>query len=321
VLAMKEAWLGARASCASKGEMSGAWRSYAGPLIVALILSICGCAHTAAEVVEEAAEEGTPAAIESSLIAMNKAENQERLRRLLASPALRQASYEFSRSVSDGALAAMTSEERHEQLQKISKTYIATVMAAAQENIDTQVSPAISRMLTRSVAAAVTEATSSESTQRIERLAASVATSTAKAMSQQLALSIREDMGPEMGRAAREMSRQTLLGAFDALGELDKSKNADAPILKRLNKALSQGENLAMYFVAGLGLLVVGLGLILWRTIVVAKRREAEAIRREAAMLTLAEALGSSDTKSVKPEILQNIREALGRGPQRPSAA
>lgn len=270
----------------------------AGGILCVLVLS--GCAHSAGAVAKEAAEDGVPAGIEASLIAMNKPENQKRLANILNNPALREASQDIADNVerdlqarmsrvaahtTDSAMAAMWTPRNRAQAERfvaaVTRAGVEAGMQGVAEGLATHIGPAVEQMLATHVARGVVELA-------------------------------RHDLATPAGNVSHEVSRQFVLGAYEAVGELDRSgklQQADLPILKRLNRALSQGQSIMTYVAIALALAVIALVLWLRKITVQTRAKAKQNAQREASAMLLADAIRSASGRPWSSELNAILKE------------
>lgn len=267
---------------------------------IVLALALAGCAHGAGAVAKEAAEDGVPAGIEASLIAMNKPENQRRLASILNSPALREAGQGIAANVerdlgqrmarvvahtTDSAMAAMWTPRNRAQAERfvaaVTRAGVQAGMQGVAEGLATQIGPAVEQMIATHVARGVIELA-------------------------------KHDLATPAGTVSHEVSRQIVLGAYEAIGELDESgklQQADMPILKRLNRALSQGQSIMTYVAIALALAVLALVLWLRKVTVQTRAKAKQNAQREASAMALAEAIRSASGRPWSAELNAILKE------------
>lgn len=237
-------------------------------VVAALVATIfVGCAHTAEEVAESAA----PAAVESGLEAAASPEAQSQLAALLADPEVNRAAYQLSNRIVDGAFDSFTSEEHSARMNALVDTYVRTATVSFAAAMREHLEPEIARMVGASVDAAFARASAPENREFL-------------------------------GGTAREISRQTVLGARAGLAEARPGGAAGV-----FATALTTGWAFALFF--GLLLIALAIGLIVvYRR---GRRDRAEAHRREEAVISLTRAIKSMEERPWSPELRRELREQL----------
>ena len=305
------------------------------PVLCLWALLHAGCAHTVGEMAGAAATSATPAVINESLKTLDSDATRKLILDLLSNPDVQKAAQMLVAHLTDGALDALARPERAERIAQLSEVFLARIFAAVEHTLNTAIGPEVAHLVSETVDAALQRAMSPENQERMadtvakvtERAVTVLATSVNAQMHTALQTVLRQDLGPALrdglrdpatqealGATMRTMTKQAMLGMQDAFVEIDKrdQKGIVPPTLfSRMQRIAVEGSNLARYIAIALGVLVVLLGVWLFRTRSRVSLVTREADRREAALLSLAQAIKSTEDKAWSPELRDAIENAL----------
>lgn len=291
---------------------------------------VTGCASSAGAASEEIAERATPAAIEQSIRTMHEEENRRLIVELLGSPEVEEASAQFIARVTDGALTALSEEERRARLREAADAFVSDTAESLGKAMHESITPEISRMIAQSVDATLQRALSDENQQKMADTAARITQTTMLAMMDsvrnEVGTSMRESLESEeteraVGRLMRAATKEIVLGMQDGFEEIDRRHErgkGKETLLTRMQTFASEGATVLMF--ASLLFAIATAALVVWllRTraqanavAAKAKLAAAEAERREAALLALTEALKSTENQPWSRELFERIQGAI----------
>ncbi|MDQ3034628.1 MAG: hypothetical protein M3Y87_19620 [Myxococcota bacterium] len=293
-----------------------------------------GCATHAGAIAGEMAGEVPEPLIQESLRTLADDETQELIAEVLGMPAVQDATRELIGNVTDGAIEALTNEERAARLTELSQQFVARVSDTLADVIERDIGPAMVQTLTRALDASLRRILSDETIERMSQAVALVAQQSAAA----LAVAVREELGPALRAALREdlgpalreamaspetqeviadttrtMSRGMVLGVQDAFEEIEAREGPQQTntILTRLQDFAGGGLNILQFALAALALALLVALLFLVRAIAKAREHEAEAHRREAAMIALTEAIKNTEDRPWSRELLDLLKDSF----------
>ncbi|WP_157068760.1 hypothetical protein [Sandaracinus amylolyticus] len=293
-------------------------------VIAALLAS--GCAHTAGAVAGEVAEEMPEPLIESTLDELGDEDTRRAFVEILSMPEVQDATAGLIGNVTDGTLDALSDEERAARIAEMSSRFVASVSDALADSLERDIGPAVAQTMSRALSASLRRILDEESTQAIAAAVARVAQESAVA----LAVAMRDELGPAMRAAlaealqdpqtqaaiavtTRTLSREMVLGVQDAFEQIERENPQTDTVLTRLQDAADEGTN-TLQIVLVLAVLAL-LALVAWQvhTSARARAQEAQAQRREAAIVALTEALRNAQSRPESAELLESLERAFGR--------
>lgn len=283
-----------------------------------LALAIAGCGAT----VEGAAG----GAVEGGLEELAEQEQQRQLASVIGDPEIQRATGEMVAALMDAALEELTREERAAAFEDALARYSAVVGT----ELGSSVSEAVAQQLQDSLDGSL------GSSDQLEELSASVAAGLARG----LAVGLREEVGPAMreviredvaiameealddrlqaalGRAARTMAREAVIGATEAMAEGQEHRSGGG-FRENLRGLFEQGEDVAQWSVAAVVLLVVFAVLAIGALVVAARRARTDARRTRQALSTMITAIEGAGDREWSPELHAILKEAY-RGQDSP---
>lgn len=311
-------------------------------LAVALLLatSLSACATGA----EKLTRKVVPAGLNETLKALNDPENQELMRRLVNLPEVQKAAHDLAEAITGGALDGLTDDERAAELRKLTDSFVNQVATSVARELDSHIAPSLTRAVEDIVGGAVGAALSPENRQQAKSFVDAVTRTTVATFGQSTGKVLREDLGPALqhvleqnlgpalehliaerivpslkralddevvpgaGRLSREVTRQAVLGAHDALVELQvdqKLGGLDNEFWDRLDKVMNQGEKAGQIALWILVLVIVALGIWLARSIIVRRHLEQERAASERMLINVLQAIqrGDHDDPSKPPDL------------------
>lgn len=303
-----------------------------GLLFVGWVLGAFGCALTPRGVARDVAAGAPPAAIHSTLSALNDQENQRLMVQLLDSPQLHQAARAFAGEIADGTLAAMTEPERLARIEEMSTRYVATLTRAItrsmSDGLRRDLGPAIAQVMRETVASTLRE-TLSEGYQRdMERVASGLTRATVAAASQGMAEGMTREVVPAMraamldpetlralGAVSRSVTRDVVFGSNDAITQLQRQqeRGGQPSFLGRLTSATSDGLKIMQLAAVAVGAVALVLALWVVRLIMKSRRLQAESESNAASAVMFAEAIRAAEGKPWSKELTDLLRQRLKR--------
>lgn len=304
------------------------------PLVRALgmlwLTAALGCALTPRSMARDIASASPPAAINSTLRALNDDENQRLMIQLMASPEMHAAARDFAGEIVDGTLTALTEPERTARLEAMSTRYMATLTRAITrsmaEGMRRDLGPAIAEVMRQTVASTMREALREGYQRDLERMAGGITRVTVEAASRGLAEGIGRDLIPALrtallneqtsgalAAASRSLAREVVLGSNDAMTHVQRQQERTGrpSFLARLSSITEDGVKL-MQLVAVVAIaLSLMLGAWVLRLILRGRRLQAESERHAASAVTFAEAIRAAEGKPWSKELTEILQERL----------
>lgn len=296
-----------------------------------LLLTVgSGCTLTPRGLTRDVAGAAPPAAINSTLRALNEQDNQRLMVELLASPQMHEATRAFASEIADGTMASLTEPERVARIEAMTTEYVTsltrTMTRSMAAGLRRDLAPAIAEVMRESVASTMREMMSERYQHDMERMAGGLTRASVEAATQGMAAGLTRDLGPALRTAlfneqnaqslrltGRELAREVVLGSNDALAQIEaqKDRGGHPSLLTRLSSISNSGAT-AMKFVA-IGVGAVALLLALWvvRLILKGRRIQAESERNAASAVMFAEAIRAAEGKPWSKELTDLIQERL----------
>lgn len=295
--------------------------------LLALATTQLACATGA----EKLTRRVVPAGLNETLKALNDPENQELMRRLVDLPEVQQAAHDLARAITDGALDGLTDDQRTAKLRELTDKFVNQISTSVARDLDAHISPALTRTVEDIVGGAMHAALSPENRQQAKSFVDALTRTTVAAFGQSTGKVLREDLGPALqhvieqnlgpalenviaqrllpslqkalddqaipaaGRLAREVTRQSVLGAHDALVELQVDQKLGS-IDARLDKIFNQGQQAGQTAIWIFVLIIIALGIWLARSIIVRRHLEQERASSERLLLHVLQAIQRGDT-------------------------
>jgi hypothetical protein len=324
--------------------------------LAAVILALTALNLACATGAEKLVRRSVPAAINESLKALNDPENQELMRRLVDLPEIQKAAHDLTEAITGGALDGLTDDARAAKLRELTDKFVNQVATSVSRDLDAHISPSLTRAVEDIVGGAVGAALSPENRQQARSFVEAITRTTVATFGQSTGKALRDDLGPAAqhviennlgpalehlieknlvpslkralddeaipaaGRLTREVSRQAVLGAHDALVELQVDKKLgglDADFWVRLDKLLNQGQKAGETAIWIFVLVIIALGIWLARSIIVRKHLEQERASSERMLLNVLQAIqrGDTDDPSKPPDLDSAIARAHAQDP------
>ncbi len=307
-------------------------RTLSSSLAVALVIAGAGCALSPGGVGRDIARAAPPAAINSTLRALNEEDNQRLVNQLLRSPEVHAATRSFAAEIADGALDTLTSTERQARIEAMSSRFVATVTRAAlggvAEGLRRDLGPAMTAVMREAIATSMREALSAGYQRDLERVAAGLTRVAVDTATRGVAEGIARDFGPAMratlldpqtvasiGDASRVLARGVVLGSNDAMAQIQaaQERGGRTSVLGRLTSLTEQGVRVVELVAAAAVALSVLLALWVLRLILRGRRMQAESEQNAASAVMFAEAIRAAEGKPWANELSALLRERLKR--------
>ena len=299
------------------------------------LVAMSGCAHAMGELAGSAAATATPEVIHAGLTALDTAETRRQVLEILASPDVQKAAQLLMARLTDGTLDALTTGDRANRIATLSSWFVTHIAESVSRSLHTELGPEIAQVVSASVDASLQQALSPENQARIASTVAvlvqqsvtTLAASVNREMRPTMRAILREDLGPALrdalgdkptqdalAGAMRVLTRQAVLGMQDAFVEIDaREKTGRGPptLMSRLQVLAVDGSNLTRYVAAVLAVLVALLAVWLFRTRTRATHATREVERRQAALLSLSQALKATEGRPWSDELREVLENAL----------
>ena len=283
-------------------------------LALAASLSLAGCALTPRSVAREVAAASPPAAIRSTLQALNDAENQRLLRALLASPELRDAARALAEDLSDGVIATLEAPARVERIERLAARYLATLTRALTrsmaDGLRHDLSPALAATVRESLASALREGLREEHQQALARMAEGVSRAAVESASRAAAEGVQRDLAPSLRAAlldarsaealaavTRTLARGVVLGSNDAMTQLQQqhARTGRPSFLGTLSNLTQDSVRLVQWVALGAVATALLLGVWVLRLTLRGRRVSAERDQHADTARALTEALRAAE--------------------------
>lgn len=301
-------------------------------LCVALVIACLGCALSPGGVGRDIARAAPPAAINSTLRALNEQDNQRLVNQLLRSPEVHAATRAFAAEIADGALDTLTSEQRMARIESMSSRLVATITRAAltgvADGLRRDLGPAMAVVMREAIATSMREALSAGYQRDLERVATGLTRATVDAATRGVAEGIARDFGPAMratlldpqtvasiGDASRVLARGAVLGSNDAMAQIQaaQERGGRTSVLGRLTSLTEKGVKVVELVAAAAVAASILLALWVLRLILRGRRIQAESEQHAASAVMFAEALRAAEGKPWADELTALLRERLKR--------
>lgn len=308
--------------------MLARWNSLV--IVLGCALSVFGCALTPRSFARDVASATPPAAIHSTLTALNDQDNQRLMMQLLDSPQMHQAARAFAGEIADGTLEAMTEPQRLARIEEMSTRYVATLTRAVtrsmSEGLRRDLGPALAQVMREIVTTTLREVLSESYQRDMERVAGGLTRATIEAASRGMAAGVTRDFVPAMrsamldpetlravGLVSRAMSRQVVLGSNDAITQLERQHDngGQSSLIGRLTSATSDGLKALQWTALAVGAVAVLLALWVVRLIMKSRKLQAESESHAASAVMFAEAIRAADGKPWATELTDLLRQRL----------
>ncbi len=276
-----------------------------------LALAISGCGATVEGV--------AGGAVEGGLEELAEQEQQHRIATVIADPAIQRATGQMVAELVDAALGELTREERAVAFEGALARHTAVVGTELGSSVARAVAAEMQGVLDAPLVAS----------DRVEELSASVAAGLARG----LAVGLREEVGPAtreviredvavameealderlqaaLGRAARTMAREAVIGATEAMAEGQEHRGGGG-FREDLRGLFEQGEDVAQWSVVAVALLVLFVVLAIGALVIAARRARRDARRTREALTTMMGAIERTEDRAWSPELHAILKEA-----------
>jgi hypothetical protein len=280
-------------------------------------LSGCGAA------IGEAAGAVPGPVIEGSLDELDNPETQRQIADVLSSPAYRDATDELLGNLTDGTLDALSDEERRARIAELTDHFVAKMGESLGQTMRRDFAPAIATIVARTMDESIEHALSEENQARLAAMIAAIAREAVAA----LATAVREELAPAVsellrdeevkgavGEVTRQVARDIVLGLEDGFQEIerrDERGHRPETVLTRLQDFANEGVGWMQVGLVALVLLATALA-VAW---IFAHRRgrtaQAEAARRELALVAMLEAMKSAEGTAWAPELRALLKKTF----------
>lgn len=294
------------------------------------LLASLGCAATPRSLAREVAAAAPPAAISSTLHALNDDENQRLVLSLLRSPEMRQAARELSAEVADGALVVMSEPERVARVEQMTARYVATITRAMTRSlasgIRADLGPALAAVVRDTVAGTMREAMKQENQRDLERVVAGVTRATVEAAGRGMSESVARDFVPAirdaltseqtaraLASASRSLAREAVLGSNEAMTQIQRQQERQGrpSFLSRISNLTEDGVKIMRMVTVAAVAAAVMLGLWVLRLTLRTRKIQAESERNAASAVLFAEAIRATEGKPWSSELTDILSQRL----------
>lgn len=324
--------------------------------VLALALVLTSAPLACATGAEKLVRRAVPAGINETLKALDDPENRALMRRLVDLPGVQDAAHDLAEALTGGALDGLTDDDRAAKLRQLTDSFVQQVATSVARDLDAHVSPSLTRAVEGIVGGAVGAALSPDNRQHARAFVDAITRTTVLTFGQSTGKVLRDDLGPAMqhviennlgpaldhlvaerlvpslkraldddlmpaaGRLSREVTRGAVLGAHDALVELQvdqKLGGLDQDFWVRLDKVLNQGQKAGETAIWLLVLVIVALGVWLARSIIVRRHLEQERASSERMLINILRAIqrGDTDDPARPPDLDTMIARAQAQDP------
>lgn len=288
-----------------------------------LSLASCAIPTKAVDVSPSIARDLPPVAIASAIAALDDPANQLWIEQMLASPGVRDLERELARGFVDASVSALSDDARLERIAALTSRYATVIIAGLVEDA----LPRMAAALGQTVRSTLGEQGSLAAREGVQAdLAHAVARELGPALEMVLADNVgpglaraleKEDVRRALGRTARMLGREVILGVDEGMAEIQSKKPQSEPtVLGSVGALAEQGADLAGGVTWVLAAIVVVLGGLLFKLLMQARKYRSETAQREAATRVLEQARPASAEKPPSAELIG----ALGVQPPAPLA-
>ena len=293
-----------------------------------------GCALTPRRMARDIAAATPPAAINSTLRALNDDENQRLMIQLMASPEMHAAARDFAGEIADGALTALAEPERTARLEAMATRYMATLTRAFSrslaEGMRRDLGAAVAEGMRQTVASTMREVLREGYQRDMERMAGGITRATVEAASRGMAEGIGRDLIPALrtallneqtsgalAAASRSLAREVVLGSNDAMSQLQRQQERTGrpSFLARISNLTEGGVKLMQLVAVVAVALSLMLGAWVLRLILRGRKLQAESERHAASAVTFAEAIRAAEGKPWSKELTDLLQERMQGAP------
>lgn len=297
------------------------------------------------------ARQTTPAVIDEGLRKLDEAETKRRIEQMMASPEMKAVMQELIAGLVDGSLSTLSDEQRSARIAELTTHTLRKVARSAVEGaLDGATSEEHQRSLRR-FAGSLMAASIEQVKQSLDD--AKLGTSVSSALSEQVGpameKALKENFAPGMaamlaneevtralGATARVMGREMVLGANEALSEIQNkgTSSESTSLFSRLSNLTRKGTQLVSTLTWTIGAVAVALAIWVARLLIQRKRVSTESEKRAETTRLLAAAIKASEGKPWSDELIQALEERfqtqeeavlelrrarrkLGRGPKK----
>jgi hypothetical protein len=297
---------------------------------VAWIVTGLGCALTPRSMARDIASASPPAAINSTLRALNDDENQRLMVQLMASPEMRDATRGLAGEIADGTLEALTEPERLARIEAMSTRYLESMtralMRGMAQGMRRDMAPVLAQMMRETVASTMREALNENLQRDLERVAGGVTRATVDSASRAMAEGISRDLVPSirtallneqtasaLGAASRSLAREVVLGSNDAMTQLQhqQERTGRPSFLSRISSLTEDGVTVMRLVAIVAGALALLLAAWVARLIFKGRRIQAESERNAASAVMFAEAIRAAEGKPWSNELTDLLHQRL----------
>lgn len=279
-------------------------RGSAVALFCLAVASGWGCAET----VQQTAKSAAPAAIEGAVEEAREPDTRNDIAVVLSDPEIRSAASALAASIAAGALDGVSSEERAQQLGRMTDTLVRHLGSALARSLRDDVGPQLSASVAEALDRSIARALDAETEQRVEALMQAATRGAVRGAGESLLDSegrLSPAWGQALGQLARGVSREAAFGVDDAIQRAD---GDDAPALAALGTLSTLTQLLPLLagaaLVAVVLLCALPLAWALWRLRQV--RRESAA--HEEAALALARAIKAAEPLAWSAELREHLQ-------------
>lgn len=317
---------------------TGQPRPWFGTITLLLLSCIAGCAVPIriTDINRDVPHNLMPALVQSGVDTLGDPQMQKRLQRLLADPQVQAMQKALVAGLVDGTLATLSDRERAERIGALATQAVTGIIHgatrelgaglsdAAGSAVDSALSPQRRRALEGLITAVVmTTFRAAVAGLREAELSKSLASAVTQDLGPALHKSLREDLAPglaellrneelnqALGKTARRLGREMVLGATEGLAQTQQPKE-DGSLLSRATELAHQGARL--FGTAAWLLVAIIIALLVWtlKLRTQARSYREEAARRAAATHLLAEASKAAEGKPWADELLDALQERL----------
>jgi hypothetical protein len=210
-----------------------------------------GCAET----IRQGAKEAAPAAVKGGAEAASRPSVRDDIATLLGDRKIHDAASNLSEAVVDGALDALSDEERVARMKEVSTALAAQLGPAIAQAIRKDIGPVISATVADAVHLSIERALDESTEQRLQAIAVAVSRGAAQGFSESLS-EVDGQPNPRVRQATtqlvREMSREAAFGFEDAVRQAEQQRaNGD----RRSGNVLALAGRTADFTLSGVPLI------------------------------------------------------------------
>jgi hypothetical protein len=261
-------------------------------------------------------------AVRESAAQLSTQETTQDLTRFLSDPQLRQAIVELTQAVVGASVDDLTTEQRTQRISDALAKYAQRLTAV----VGAEIGDAMARAIPRATEAFLATMASPQGQARISAIGGTITGTVVASLADQLSKdsavgdAIRDDLGrgtaealdvhltPALGRAARTISREGVIGAEEGFEQVQKRPNS---VMGGATRAATAGLNLFRLLAIIFGGVALVLAVLFVRGLIIRRKERAESQAREAALLLVTSVIKAAEGRPWAGELRDLLRDEM----------